>query len=165
MRSGPPDQQASDALRRLDGPTIAALAEHHGPVLVRNAGDSFLGAVLTRGLALRLARAGVDARLDPADANVVGSAHVVGPRDAAAEIAVATEPDAIDQYRADARYREITSYDSLTPAERTDYAALRGALPSDPTDLVAWIRAHPDEWARYRALDGRALRGVVFERV
>jgi hypothetical protein len=165
VRSEPPDQPEANALRRLDGPTIAALTPHNGPVLVRPAGSTFLGAVLARGLLLRLARKGIDAGLDPADENVVGSAHVVAPRDATAEIVVASEPDEIDQYRADAHYREITSYDSLTRAARADYDALRGRVASDPTDLVSWIHAHPDEWARYRALDRRALHTVVFERV
>ena len=163
VRADPPDAVASDLLRRVDGRVHDALAQRDGTVLVHAAGG-FRAAIFARGLELRLARSGVDAGLDRSDEHVVGSRYVVPRTHASTEIVVASDDDEIVRYAQDPRYREIARADTLTRAERDEFAALNAQIAANRADLRTWVTEHPDAWQRSRDLSQRAQRVVVFER-
>ncbi len=111
---------------------------------------------------------GVDVRLTPGLAYIVGDAHTtknVAPR---STILVAVD-DAANPYRNDPNYRLLAEYDPLTPEQRARREQLRfevlAAQGAAPNGATIWFSTHPREAALMRSYDQAGPRIDVFQKL
>jgi hypothetical protein len=136
------------------------------PVLVENSND-VRSATTAAGILLLGIRAGVDTRVPKNQAFIVGAEHTLVAEKAASRVVVAVE-DAGDKYRVDPNFRLIASYESMTPAERAERAALNHDVYNATVfgeGASRFFATHPGVKERVSALNNRAPRIEIYLRV
>jgi hypothetical protein len=142
------------------------LRELRGPILLEDPAD-FRSHLATGGVLLIAIHAGIDARLDRREADVVGDSHTRSEASARSIVVVAVD-DAIDRYRSDPSYHAIAGYDPLSAAERAYRAEVNGeaqrALLGGIGSYRRWSATHRTDRSRVRVLDARGPRIELFLR-
>jgi hypothetical protein len=136
------------------------------PVLVESSRD-VRSATTSAGILLLGIRAGVDTRVPKNQAFIVGAEHTLAVEKAASRIVVAVE-DAGDKFRDDPGYRLIASYESMTPAEQAERAALNREVYNATVHgegATRFFATHPGVRERVNELDNRAPRIEIYLRV
>lgn len=138
------------AIAAITPPTLAAIEDVPGPIYLA---DGY-GLDGSAGLDLlaRAEKAGLDVRRGPGWAYIYGDARTMDRADATAELLFLTGSTRL-RFLDDPSYREIVTYDPLTPAQRAEFdaivAAHTGSLEDDPSISSPVDRAI----ARERLLD------------
>lgn len=109
------------AIAALTPPVLAAIENAPGPIYLA---DGY-GLDGSAGLDLlaQAEQAGLQVRRGPSWAYIYGDKRVINRDDAASELLYLTGSTRL-QFEADPRYREIVTYDPLTPDQRAEYDAL-----------------------------------------
>lgn len=111
---------------------------------------------------------GIDVRLPPGFAYIVGDAHTTKDHAPRSTIVVAVD-DAANQYRNDPSYLLLAEYDPLTPQQRAQREQLRSdalaAQGSGPYGSTIWFGTHPHEAALMRSYDRAGPRIDVYQKV
>jgi hypothetical protein len=111
---------------------------------------------------------GVDVRVEPGQAFVVGDAHTTKGVAPASTIVVAVD-DAANQYRNDPNYKLLTEYDPLTPEQRANRGQLQAealaAMAGVENGATIWFSQHPREAALMRSYDRAGPRIDMFQKV